>query len=113
MSFAAKAAARQGMEMAKEKVSQATSKSEINWNDYNFPPLLKLFHFNLSELSDPQRFVASKIYIEWIVFLSVLLFNFVNTIVLVADGAHGLNILYSILNSVLGSVLVTYLLYCG
>jgi hypothetical protein len=60
MSFAAKAAARTGMEYAQNSFTKTATaaKSEINWNEYNFPPLLKLFHFNLSELDEAGRFVA-------------------------------------------------------
>jgi hypothetical protein len=61
--------------------------SNVDWNDYNFPPLLKLFHFSLNDLVDPGRGVAKKIFIEWIMFISILAFNFISTVVLVADGA--------------------------
>ena len=27
------------------------NKLEINWNDFNYPPLLHVIHFDLSELS--------------------------------------------------------------
>ena len=54
-----------------------------------------------------------KIFIQWIVFISVLGFNFINTIVLVADHAEPINVLYTILNFAMGSIFMTYIFYCG
>lgn len=31
-------------------VNKTTSYPDINWSDFNFPPILNLFHFNLAEL---------------------------------------------------------------
>lgn len=30
-------------------------KSDINWEDYNYPPFLLLIHYKPSELSNPHR----------------------------------------------------------
>lgn len=62
--FAAKQAARSGLDYAKNAVTPSSGDS-IKWEVYNFPPLLRLFHFTLSleELEPEQRGVIMKVFI--------------------------------------------------
>jgi hypothetical protein len=110
-----------GMAAAKSAMAQgaisdlvAPQKSSINWEEFNFPPYIKLFHLTPGELDEPQKGVCQKIYISWILLVIVLSINLVNTIIFTFSGTDpGLDIMYSIFNLFVGSVIGTYALYCG
>ena len=86
----------------------------VNWELYNFPPCLNLFHFSYGELEGSQQSVAKKIYISWILLLMSLLINFIDTCILVGQGQESsLAIMYSIFKLFIGFVMGTYMLYVG
>jgi len=67
----------------KDKVSSQVSnmskeKSNINWEDLNFPPILKLFHFSLTEISGNVRKTVLIIYISFIIICFVCFVNCIN-----------------------------------
>lgn len=53
-------------------------KSNINWEDLNFPPILKLFHFSLQELSGTVRTTVLKFYISFLIICFICLVNSIN-----------------------------------
>ena len=52
------------MGAVKDMVSSASSAPNINWENYNFPPCINLFHFTYGELEGNQHNVAKKIVIN-------------------------------------------------
>ena len=55
--------------------SQTNNATAINWNDYNFPPCLHLVHFSLGELQGSVKRFVLKVYLSYMIVLSVLLIN--------------------------------------
>ena len=49
--------------------------SPIKWEDYNYPPCLRLIHFNLSELQGLVKKVIYLLYIELWLIIAILLSN--------------------------------------
>ena len=86
----------------------------VNWETYNFPPLLNLFHLTYGELDVSANAVAQKIIASWGVLVLALVLNFVDTCVLVgSDTAPRISIMYSIFNLFIGMVVGTYMLFVG
>jgi hypothetical protein len=50
-------------------------KGQIIWDDFNYPPFVRLIHYSLDELQDPIRSVVKKMHL---VFLLVLVINAIN-----------------------------------
>mmetsp|Transcript_21242 Transcript_21242/g.3445 ORF Transcript_21242/g.3445 Transcript_21242/m.3445 type:complete len:127 (+) Transcript_21242:1-381(+) len=93
--------------------NQSGHNSHIDWNDYNFPPLLKIIHFTLGDFYEPERGVIKKLFISWIILLAVCTWNILSTIVLVATIDPGIHVLFTILNWVLFVSFGTYVFYLG
>lgn len=81
--------------------TQPTSSSSgevINWNEFNFPPGIKIMHKNFSEIKDSdKRKLCKMIYVVFLIIFLLLIINFINQIIEVALGASGMQIFYSIL----------------
>lgn len=58
-----------------------TSKSGINWKDFNYPPLFHVIHFDRKELLDPHRGVATKLWICHLLIFIISIINIINNIV--------------------------------
>lgn len=58
----------------------------INWNDFNYPCLLKMFHFKRSELPLEFRRVVTMLWLNHILIWAVELLNFITNIVATASG---------------------------
>ena len=90
------------------------SSSKVDWEDYNYPPGLQIIHFSIDDIEDPQ----AKSAIRWAhssyrLACFTLVFNAVATLVLVGSGAKGsfLNVLYSIFNFIIISLVGLYSFY--
>lgn len=87
----------------------------VQWTDYNYPPCIKLIHF------DPQRdhiSLEAKAVIAWIhnlyrLSLFLLLLNLIFTIVAAASGRSPIAILYSVLLLVILGVIASMVMYQG
>jgi hypothetical protein len=99
--------------MKNTNIVPSSHNSHIDWNDYNFPPCIKVVHFRLSDFHDNEKKVITKMYVSWILLFSVLSWNIISTIVLSATILPKINILYTFLNLILGMPLGTYVFYCG
>jgi len=44
-------------------VNKTTSYPDIAWTDFNFPPIINVFHFSLAELQAPYKPLVRLIYI--------------------------------------------------
>ncbi len=53
----------------------STTQGSINWNEYNFPPFLRLVHFRLDELQGPVKRFVLNAYASFMIVVSVLLIN--------------------------------------
>ena len=90
-----------------------TSKPKIDWNNFNFPPLIHIIHFSLGELEPKDRSIVLKIYITlWIIF-SILFISIINSIIQTAQGHPGLRIFYAFLNFFIFLILHFYLFNRG
>ena len=99
--------------MKNTNIVPSSHNSHIDWNDYNFPPCIKVVHFRLSDFHDNEKKVITKMYASWILLFAVLSWNIISTIVLSATILAKINILYTFLNLILGMPLGTYVFYCG
>ncbi len=87
---------------------EATSKKDINWMEYNYPPLIRLMHFRPSELpQDRKKYVMMLFGIHMAVLVNTLL-SFVDNCI---EG--GLGILYSILFVIIFNPIILFLFYRG
>eukprot|EP00930_Biecheleria_cincta_P043628 TRINITY_DN29945_c0_g1_i1.p2 TRINITY_DN29945_c0_g1~~TRINITY_DN29945_c0_g1_i1.p2 ORF type:complete len:236 (+),score=15.99 TRINITY_DN29945_c0_g1_i1:30-710(+) len=65
--------------------SQSPSHSDINWVDFNYPPVLRLIHFNLEELPSSHVGLARCFHITFQLTVFTCALGFVNSIVLLAS----------------------------
>jgi len=76
----------------------------IDWADLNYPPLIRLFHFNILELKHPEEHRISK-FAQWLFIYQncVFIFNLIVNIVLTAGSvpSAGYGIAISILMLIL------------
>jgi secretory carrier-associated membrane protein len=111
--FVVKTAAASLTGMKNTNIVPSSHNSHIDWNDYNFPPCIKLVHFRLSDFHDNEKKVITKMYVSWILLTVVLSINILTTIILSATVLPGIDVLYTFLNFILGMALATYVFYCG
>ena len=54
---------------------EVNAPSRINWNNFNFPPLIRLAHFSVSELHGRLKRFAVIIYVSFLLIFYVQLIN--------------------------------------
>lgn len=92
------------------------NQSKIEWNDFNYPPVLKIIHFSLSELNDQP---AKKTAVTWLWMTHVGIFivsiiNLISNIVQGVDNSgDGIRILYSILYMIIFNPIQCFWFYRG
>ena len=63
-------------DLAKNKVTEILEdnfkKDPINWNDFNYPPFLKLIHFSIEDTPDQELKATSKLLQRCFVFWCIL-----------------------------------------
>jgi len=85
--------------------------SSQNWEEFNYPPLLHLWHYAPRELDRGLRFVARTTHLALVVALLALTVNLVLNIGLMVIGHnHGIHIMYAAFNLILGTILGMYTL---
>ena len=75
--------------VTKEVTSEATvtnNSNQIDWNDFNYPVCLKVFHFNQDETPDIHK---RKVRLLWLNHILILLANLLNIIANIAGAAQG------------------------
>jgi len=88
--------------------------SKVNWEDYNYPPLLKIIHFRLNDVEESgARKAVFWAHVNLIAVCVALVLNVVGTAVLAGMGVRrkGVPVLYSIFNLILVSALGLYSFY--
>jgi hypothetical protein len=79
--------------------SENQRNNDLEWNNFNYPPLIRLFHYSTDRLQNPIQRVVRVLHYSFLVYLVLCVINFLNNIVLAACGVNsGIYILYSILN---------------
>eukprot|EP01068_Selenidium_serpulae_P010850 Selendium_serpulae@DN5549_c0_g1_i1.p1 len=106
---------------------------EIDWMDFNYPPFVRLFHFNLAELPVKMRHIVRWIHISYLIALLIMVVNFIDCIVLASivtatyvaptgttpsedkssPGNQWWNVLFSLLNFCIGVPVGCYVFYTG
>lgn len=87
--------------------------NHIDWFDYNFPPLLRIIHFRLSDFQGEEKTLIKKMYISWVLLLVVLAVNVFSTIVFSLIISFNANLLYTFFNLFLLSSLGTLVFFWG
>lgn len=93
--------------------STAPKEGEINWQEFNYPPLIKLIHFRPSEAAEEYRGTVWMLFATHMIIFTEGWLNLVNNSVQVSAGASGLRILYSFLFMLIFNPLATFLMYRG
>ena len=91
--------------------STETSRPEIDWEEYNYPPCCRLWHYKPSELEDRPRSVARLQYASYLLMMLALIVNTVTNIVCAIGGVRnsGLHVMYSFFDLLIGGILGMYL----
>jgi len=64
--------------------SEQTQKNiVINWFDYNYPPCVKIFHYDLVELRGPMQSIMMRTNLSFLITSFNIFFNFLNSILAV------------------------------
>ena len=104
---------RNAVDSARSKLPGQSAYPNIRWENFNYPPLLKIVHYDLSELEPPHKGVVRLLNITFILTFVVSIINFINSIAQTAVGFTGLRILYSILNLVIFIPISLFAFYKG
>jgi len=86
----------------------------VDWNNRNYPPLLRLMHYDIKELPKRMARIVRLMHIASLVAAVVLILNLINvTILALVYERSGYNILYSALVLLVGIPGFTYIFYIG
>eukprot|EP00930_Biecheleria_cincta_P042668 TRINITY_DN29359_c0_g1_i1.p1 TRINITY_DN29359_c0_g1~~TRINITY_DN29359_c0_g1_i1.p1 ORF type:complete len:223 (+),score=39.64 TRINITY_DN29359_c0_g1_i1:68-736(+) len=61
---------------------------EINWNDFNYPPVVRLIHYNAKELPGSLQGTVHCLHLGFIVVFVACWVNFLDTLILVPGGGQ-------------------------
>ena len=75
-----------------EQGSENLTNKKVDWNDYNYPCLIKIFHYDSDETPEPLVRRVRLLRIAHILIVFVCLWNFINNIV---DTAQGYSFVYA------------------
>lgn len=88
--------------------------SSIQWENFNFPPCLKLIHYDLNEIEEPEKAYTKKLYFSLLLLFAWNLFNMLVNIIVVSSGkGDGKRIFYSIFMFILFQPLSLWVFYKG
>jgi len=85
----------------------------IKWDDFNYPPLLRVIHYSSEELQEPARNISKRIHASFLILVLILFINVINCIVQTAQGGEGIMIFYSVLNILIFVPLGMFTFYRG
>jgi len=102
------------VESSRQKVPSSNPNSNIKWENFNYPPFIRLIHYDPDEIEDPAtRSLVKKRNLTFILNLVVSVINFINAIAQVAVGFTGLRILFSVLNILIFVPVTLFTFYKG
>lgn len=93
-----------------------STENDPRWSEYNYPPLLKLFHYSISDLRDPMKSIARKLNAGAIVVLIIQPLQLLSTCLQLAakcEVVRKRNLIYSILNCFLWPTLAFFIFHRG
>jgi hypothetical protein len=93
----AKASVNDSFTNMKSKLSTSSDKRpEVDWNDFNWPPGLRIMHFRLDELEGSEiKIPVRNMFFSHLAVFIVTIINLINTIIQVAVGESGLRLFYT------------------
>ena len=110
-------AARSQMNGLKNQVEESFNRgqrNEVEWSDFNYPPVLRLFHYSTNKLKNPILRFARVLHYNFLIFLVISAINFLNNIVISAsDVDPGVYIFYSLLNVFVFAPFALFVFYSG
>ncbi|CAK92090.1 unnamed protein product (macronuclear) [Paramecium tetraurelia] len=81
--------------MRQFKSNQNDQKQKIDWNDFNYPPLIKVIHYNIEEVQPEYRLVVRSLWLSSILIVAYTLLNIIDNSIQAGNGIDGIRILYS------------------
>eukprot|EP00386_Alphamonas_edax_P000377 GDKI01001157.1.p1 GENE.GDKI01001157.1~~GDKI01001157.1.p1 ORF type:complete len:234 (-),score=32.13 GDKI01001157.1:441-1142(-) len=123
-SYAAKYAASSAMDSALRGVrnqfstgaataSHAQGPLAIDWTNFNYPPGLRVIHYDLSELKPNAASIVWWIHLSAVICFVAHVLNIIDSIVLAIGGRDPLICLYTFLNILIFAPLAGYVFYQG
>ena len=95
------------------KSSLKSQPNAIKWDDFNYPPILRVIHYSSAELQEPARSFSRRIHGSFLLLVLILFINLINCIVQTAQGGEGIMIFYSVLNILIFVPLGMFTFYRG
>ena len=80
MNFMAKTAANNMVNNVKESITPSKG-PKINWDDFNYPPIIKIIHFDLSEVEESKVTVVRFLWFSHILLFAYSIINIIDNIV--------------------------------
>jgi len=77
------------------------STSQIDWNNYNYPPLLRVVHYDLNDLPDELKKPIKFAHYTFILMFVILIFNFISSIIVAIIIKYALFVFTSLLNVII------------
>ena len=62
-------------------MGKKSNQPDINWTDFNWPPFIKIFHFDLSELQDPYKSLVRLLYISYLLIFGTTCLNLLDSFI--------------------------------
>jgi len=93
------------------KMNLKEAQNKIEWHNYNWPPLVKMFHFKSDECEPDYKPIVKRVHWSWRIILGLIIFNFINAIIQTASGFTGWRILSSICVGLIYGIIMTYAVY--
>jgi hypothetical protein len=96
MNYVAKAALNNSIQSVKSSMTPQSG-PKINWEDFNYPPLLKVIHYDITEVPAEKRLTVRFMWLSHVLIFVEGILNLINSIAIVASAGQGIRILYSVM----------------
>jgi len=94
MNYVAKAALNNSVQSIKSSMTPQSG-PKINWDDFNYPPLLRVIHYDITEVDNEKRLAVRALWLQHVLIFVEGFINIINSIAITAAGSSGVRILYS------------------
>jgi hypothetical protein len=85
-----------GNQLKKAVQGNEATFDKIDWNNFNYPPFVKIFHYDIGHIKEDEKPLVSRLNFWFIGQILFFIINFINAIIQTAVGYTGLRILSSI-----------------